>query len=107
MKHCIILGMIQCGRYSVLCDSLHVSHYPTWGVLKEGGAFELHHGRDTLNEVAAFARDGVRSTNFHALSPADFQYIQREGEKNIFTFKLHNNYHRQSKIFPARFCMVY
>lgn len=94
MKYYIILGMIQCGRYSVLCGSLHVSHYPTWGVLKEGGAFELHHGRDTLNEVAAFARDSVRSTNFHALSPADFQYIQREGGKNIFASKLQNYCHQ-------------
>lgn len=40
----------------------------------------MHHGRDVLHEVAAFARDGVKSINLHALSPADFQNIIHDGE---------------------------
>ncbi|KAJ8970385.1 hypothetical protein NQ314_001253, partial [Rhamnusium bicolor] len=71
-------GLIHCGRSSALCSSLHVARYPTWGILKVGGAFELHHGRDVLHEVATFARDGVKSTNLHALSPADFYNIVNE-----------------------------
>lgn len=75
----INIGLIHCGRSAALCASLHVVRYPTWGVLKVGGAFELHHGRDILHEIATFARDSVKSTNLHALSPADFKNFISEG----------------------------
>ncbi|KAJ8922000.1 hypothetical protein NQ315_008638 [Exocentrus adspersus] len=75
----IQIGLIHCGKNSALCSSLHVVRYPTWGILKVGGAFEIHHGRDVLHDVATFARDGVKSVNLHALSPADFQHIMTDG----------------------------
>lgn len=68
-------GLIHCGKNAALCTTLNVVRYPTWGILKVGGAFELHHGRDILHEVATFARDGVKSVNLHALSPADFNNL--------------------------------
>lgn len=46
-----------------------------------GGAFELHHGRDVLHEIISFAKDSVQSVNLHALSPADFHNIMREGNE--------------------------
>ncbi|KAK4883034.1 hypothetical protein RN001_006353 [Aquatica leii] len=73
------LGLIHCGRNTALCASLHVSHYPAWGLLKIGGAFEMYHGREILHEIAAFARESSKSTNLHALSPADFYNILQEG----------------------------
>ncbi|KRT80031.1 Thioredoxin, partial [Oryctes borbonicus] len=76
----INIGLIHCGRNSGLCTSLHINHYPAWGILKAGGAFELHHGRGVLNEIVAFAKDGIKSTNFHALSPADFEHIIQSGQ---------------------------
>lgn len=79
IKYCFV-GLIHCGKTSGLCGTLHVVRYPTWGVLKTGGAFELHHGRDVLHEIITFARDSVKSTNLHALSPADFQNIMQDGE---------------------------
>ncbi|CAG9854722.1 unnamed protein product [Phyllotreta striolata] len=75
----INIGLVHCGKNSMLCSSLHVARYPTWGVLKVGGAFEVHHGRDILYEIANFAKDSTKSTNLHALSPADFHNILREG----------------------------
>ncbi|KAJ3650312.1 hypothetical protein Zmor_022007 [Zophobas morio] len=74
----INIGLIHCGKNSPLCSSLHISRYPSWAVLKVGGAFELHHGRDVLHEVSAFARDSAKSTNLHALSPADIANIMNE-----------------------------
>ncbi|ERL92534.1 hypothetical protein D910_09847 [Dendroctonus ponderosae] len=44
-----------------------------------GGAFEVHQGRDVLHEVASFARDSTKSTNLHALSPADFHNLMEVG----------------------------
>lgn len=73
------IGLVHCAKSADLCASLHVSHYPAWGVLKEGGAFEMHHGKDTLHDIASFARDSSYATNMHALSPADFSVILKDG----------------------------
>ncbi|CAH1105266.1 unnamed protein product [Psylliodes chrysocephalus] len=75
----INIGLVHCGKSSALCSSLHVVRYPTWGALKVGGAFEIYHGRDVLYEVANFAKESAKSTNLHALSPADFHNILSEG----------------------------
>lgn len=34
----------------------------------------------------AFAKDGIKSTNFHALSPADFENILQSGKFDIIFF---------------------
>lgn len=39
-----------------------------WGVFKPGGAFELSHGKDTINDVAKFAENSVKAQNVWALS---------------------------------------
>lgn len=72
---------MHCGKSAGLCAALHINRYPTWGVIKQGGAFEVHQGRDVLHEVATFARDSSKSTNLHALSPADFTNLRKEGKK--------------------------
>lgn len=74
----INIGLVHCGKSAGLCNSLHINHYPVWAVLKVGGALELHHGRDVLNDVAAFGRDAARSINLHALSPDDFNEAIKE-----------------------------
>lgn len=78
-RNIYITGLIHCGKNAPLCSSLHVSRYPAWGVIKVGGAFELHHGRDVLHDIATFARDSSTSTNLHALSPADFNNLVVQG----------------------------
>ncbi|XP_050310725.1 dnaJ homolog subfamily C member 10-like [Anthonomus grandis grandis] len=75
----INIGLIHCGKSAGLCATLHIQRYPTWCVIKQGGAFEVHQGRDVLHEVATFARDSTKSTNLHALSPADFHNLKSEG----------------------------
>lgn len=63
---------------------MHISHYPSWGILKAGGAFELHHGREVFHEIVAFAKDASKSTNLHALSPADFNtLVKQQGNLEI------------------------
>ncbi|XP_046422638.1 dnaJ homolog subfamily C member 10-like isoform X1 [Neodiprion fabricii] len=64
----INLGKVNCGKYSNLCKRLNVNHYPVWGVLKPGGAFELHHGKDSVHDIASFATESIRATNVHMLS---------------------------------------
>ncbi|KAJ8674390.1 hypothetical protein QAD02_005652 [Eretmocerus hayati] len=62
------LAKINCGRYSTLCKNYNINHYPTWGVLKPGGAFEKSHGKSTLNDIANFAKNSLKAQNVWALS---------------------------------------
>jgi len=39
-----------------------------WGMLKPGGAFELHYGKNTYNDTLKFAISNVKITNVWALS---------------------------------------
>ncbi|XP_012286037.1 dnaJ homolog subfamily C member 10 [Orussus abietinus] len=66
--HDINLGKIHCGKYPDICNDLNVNRYPQWGVLKPGGAFELTHGKSTMNHLAKFAEESIRAKNVWALS---------------------------------------
>lgn len=73
---------MNCGRYSELCKQLNVNHYPVWGVLKPGGAFELHHGKDSVHHIASFASDSVKATNVHMLSVDEILSIMNNEKGN-------------------------
>ncbi|XP_011498775.1 PREDICTED: dnaJ homolog subfamily C member 10-like [Ceratosolen solmsi marchali] len=64
----VALGKINCGRYSKLCKKLNINRYPTWAVLKPGGAFEISHGKNRMNDVANFAKNSLKAENVWALS---------------------------------------
>lgn len=69
-----------------MCKALHIVKYPTWGILKKGGAFELHNGRTSLHAIERFARDSEAASNLHALSPQDLKNIMNKG--NTLTDKI-------------------
>ncbi|XP_077298577.1 dnaJ homolog subfamily C member 10-like [Arctopsyche grandis] len=73
------IAEVDCIKNRALCNSLHIPRYPTWAVLKKGGAFEMHTGQRTLHSIERFARDAQEATNIHALSPQDLQRIMMEG----------------------------
>lgn len=66
--HDVNLGKLNCAKYSNLCGDLNINRYPMWGVLKSGGAFELSHGKSTINDVAKFAENAIKAENVWALS---------------------------------------
>lgn len=80
------IGKVHCAKNVELCASLHISRYPTWAILKTGGAFEVHHGKDSVHDVANFARDSSLATNLHALSPADVQNIMKGGKDLTYIY---------------------
>lgn len=75
-----LLAEVDCIKNRVLCNSLHIPRYPTWAVLKKGGALEMHTGQRTLHSIERFARDAQEATNIHALLPQDLQKIMIEGD---------------------------
>lgn len=81
----INLGKLNCGKYAKLCSNLNINRYPMWGVLKPGGAFELSHGKDNINDIAKFAENSIKAKNVWALS-ADkiLSILKRENNDEVW-----------------------
>ncbi|XP_032668105.1 dnaJ homolog subfamily C member 10-like isoform X3 [Odontomachus brunneus] len=81
----INFGKINCGRNQQLCQQLGVNRYPIWGVLKPGGAFELHHGKNTYNDISKFVRISAKATNVWALTAEEtLSILQRKSENEVW-----------------------
>jgi len=46
-----------------------------WGMLKPGGAFELHYGKNTYHDILKFALSSVKIRNVWALSAEEVSAI--------------------------------
>lgn len=80
------LGKIHCGRNAQLCKKLGVNRYPMWGMLKSKGAFELDHGKSTINNIIKFAQLGIKTTNVHALNAEEsLSILQRDNGTYLHT----------------------
>lgn len=74
MKYYLV-GKMNCGRNGQLCSKLGINHYPMWGMLKPGGAFELNHGKNFNNDIIKFVQISVKATNVWALSAEEASSI--------------------------------
>lgn len=74
----IQVGRVDCEADSALCQSLYI-HKPCVAVFKGLGVhdFEIHHGKDALYNIVAFARDSVRA-HVTTLRPENFPSNQKE-----------------------------
>ncbi|KAI4502464.1 hypothetical protein M0802_002376 [Mischocyttarus mexicanus] len=82
----INLGKINCGRYGYLCNTLNVNRYPMWGVLKPGGAFELSHGKNAIQDITKFTISSVKANNLWALSADKVLSILQKNSGNEVWF---------------------
>ncbi|XP_020784724.2 dnaJ homolog subfamily C member 10 [Boleophthalmus pectinirostris] len=74
----IQVGRVDCVADAELCQSLYI-HKPCVAVFKGMGIhnFEIHHGKDVLYNIVAFARDSVRA-HVTTLRPDNFPSNQKE-----------------------------
>ncbi|KAL4217269.1 DnaJ subfamily C member 10 [Mactra antiquata] len=68
----IKVGRIDCQVMRSMCNDLHIHKFPSFLVFKQTGGYEIHYGRATAHDVAAFARDAV-VIKLEALGPRDFE----------------------------------
>ncbi|PSN39443.1 DnaJ subfamily C member 10 [Blattella germanica] len=76
------LGKVHCGRWSGLCQELHIARYPLFAVFKPGGGYEIHHGRETAHDVANFARDSSAAPNIRVITPPEFPDLVHKSHEN-------------------------
>ncbi|TRY99865.1 hypothetical protein DNTS_016961 [Danionella cerebrum] len=74
----IQVGKVDCITDSELCDSLYI-HKPCVAVFKGVGVhdFEIHHGKDALYNVVAFAKESVNA-HVTTLRPENFPSQEKE-----------------------------
>ncbi|XP_033101865.1 dnaJ homolog subfamily C member 10-like [Anneissia japonica] len=67
------VGSFDCGKQVALCSKLYIvgQNFPKAVLFKKGGEYEIHHGRMTAHDVAAFARESADS-KLHMLGPEHF-----------------------------------
>ncbi|XP_067933321.1 dnaJ homolog subfamily C member 10-like [Watersipora subatra] len=65
------VGKVDCRSTPQACSYLHIHKYPTFVIFKPGGGYEIHHGRASAHDVAAFAKD-CSHTSVRVLTPDDF-----------------------------------
>ncbi|XP_019700630.1 dnaJ homolog subfamily C member 10 isoform X3 [Harpegnathos saltator] len=81
----INFGKLNCGRNGQLCNKLGVNRYPIWGILKSGGAFELHHGKNTNNDIIKFVQISAKATNVWALTAGEaLSILQRNSGNEVW-----------------------
>lgn len=74
---------MNCGRNGQLCNTLGINRYPIWGVLKPGGAFELHHGKSTNNDIIKFVKISANATNVWALTAEEILSILQRNNGSL------------------------
>ncbi|ESN95836.1 hypothetical protein HELRODRAFT_102482 [Helobdella robusta] len=68
------VGRIDCQLYRSQCNHLHIHKFPTFVLFKVTGGQEIHYGRQTAHDIAAFVKDSHQ--NFvTSLHPGDFPSI--------------------------------
>ncbi|XP_053733003.1 dnaJ homolog subfamily C member 10 [Synchiropus splendidus] len=74
----IQVGRVDCSKDSALCRSLYINK-PCVAIFKGLGIhdFEIHHGKDLLYNIVAFAKDSVRS-HVTTLKPENFPSDRKE-----------------------------
>ena len=69
---------------------MNVNHYPAWGVLKPGGAFEISHGKNTMNDVLKFTKSSLKAKNMWALSAEKVHSIMKREKSRWYKIYLHS-----------------
>lgn len=80
------LGKINCSRHPQICNGMNINRYPMWVVFKPGGAFEVHHEKDTINNIIKFMEGSLKAKNVWALSAEEALSImeKRNGGETWF-----------------------
>jgi len=79
-------GKVDCNTDTAICSQLHISKFPSFAVFKLGGGFELHYGKENIQDVALFARFASQARTMETLTTADFPDILTSGNPVFIDF---------------------
>lgn len=79
-------GKIDCDEDTSVCSQLHVTKFPGFAVFKVGGGFEMHYGKQNVEDVTLFARLSSQARTMETLTTSDFPDIITSGQPVFIDF---------------------
>lgn len=79
-------GKVDCSENAAICKELSISKFPSFGLFKLGGGWELHYGKDNVEDVVQFTRLASQARTMETLLGSDFPDIITSGQPVIIDF---------------------
>lgn len=74
------IGQVNCKTDRSICIDHYITKYPSFIMFKLGGGFEVNYGRNTVSDVASFARISSQARTMQTLTTKDFPSILTSGD---------------------------
>ena len=79
-------GRVDCQELAELCRDLHINKFPSFILFKVGGGFELHYGKDNVEDVVQFTRLASQARTMETLISSDFPDLISSGLPVVIDF---------------------
>ena len=80
------LGKVDCAELAEVCRDLHITKFPSFAMFKLGGGWELHYGKDNIEDVIQFTRLASQARTMETLVASDFPEVITSGQPVIIDF---------------------
>ena len=80
------LGKVDCADLAEVCRDLHITKFPSFAMFKLGGGWELHYGKDNIEDVIQFTRLASQARTMETLVASDFPEVIASGQPVIIDF---------------------
>jgi len=80
------IGKVDCRKATSICSDLRIGKFPTFALFKVGGGFELHYGKENVEDVTQFARLSTQARTMETFMPSDFPDIITSGDPVFIDF---------------------
>ncbi|KAI0227084.1 DnaJ-like subfamily C member 10 [Lamellibrachia satsuma] len=77
------VGRVDCRHQQAECNELFIQKMPAFAMFKPGGGHDIHYGRHTAHDLAAFAKESTQ-TPARVLGPKDFPHPVTQSGKPWF-----------------------
>ena len=80
------LVRLDCAQLPEICRDLHINKFPSFALFKPGGGFELHYGKDNVEDVVQFTRLASQARTMETFISSDFPDLVTSGRPVVIDF---------------------
>ena len=80
------LARLDCSDLAEICRDLHINKFPSFALFKPGGGFELHYGKDNVEDVVQFTRLASQARTMETFITSDFPDLITSGQPVVIDF---------------------
>ena len=80
------LARLDCSQLAEICRDLYINKFPSFALFKPGGGFELHYGKDNVEDVVQFTRLASQARTMETFITSDFPDLINSGQPVVIDF---------------------